>query len=51
MKLKELAELLGKDIFEVAEMLKKDKVINLSLSDREIRSKKPKDELKIMTIR
>lgn len=48
MKLKELAELLGKDIFEVSEMLKKDKVINIKLSERE--SRQQKDELKIITI-
>jgi hypothetical protein len=50
MKLKELAELLGKDIFEVSEMLKKEKVINIKLSEREIRPTQ-KDELKIMTVR
>jgi phosphoribosylformylglycinamidine (FGAM) synthase PurS component len=49
MKLKELAELLGKDIFEVSEMLRKNKVINIKLSEREKRA--TKDELKIMTLR
>lgn len=51
MKLKELAELLGKDIFEVAEMLKKNEVINLRLNDEGVRPKKAKDELKIITLR
>ncbi len=48
MKLKELAELLGKDVFEVAEMLKKEKVISIKLSERETRQQK--DELKIIKI-
>ncbi|MBW2984646.1 hypothetical protein KY361_06000 [Candidatus Woesearchaeota archaeon] len=48
MKLKELAELLGKDVFEVAEMLKKEKVISIKLSERETRQQK--DELKIIRI-
>lgn len=48
MKLKELAELLGKDIFEVSEMLKKEKVISIKLSERE--TKQQKDELKIVRI-
>ena len=48
MKLKELAELLGKDIFEVAEMMKKNKVISIKLSEREPRT--PKDELRIIKV-
>lgn len=48
MKLKELAELLGKDVFEVSKMLKEQKEITIKLSDSD--AKPQKDELKIIKI-
>ena len=47
MKIEELAELLGKSRWEVEEMLKKNDIIELKLSERKPRCSKEDDELKI----
>ncbi|MBS3100978.1 hypothetical protein J4204_02500 [Candidatus Woesearchaeota archaeon] len=47
MKIEELAELLGKSRWEVEEMLKKNDIIELRLSERKPRSIKQDDELRI----
>ena len=47
MRIKELAELLGKTQFEVEEMLKKDDVIELNLNERKQKNYREDDELRI----
>lgn len=47
MKINDLAELLGKSKMEVEEMLNKNGIIELNLSERKARRGKEDDELKI----
>jgi hypothetical protein len=48
MKIEELAELMGKSVSEVQDMLKKDDVIELNLSERSTRARRANDKLRIM---
>ena len=47
MKIDELAKLLGKNRWEVEEMLNRDDVIELNLNERKQRMNKEDDELRI----
>ena len=47
MKIEDLAEVLGKKIWEVEDMLRKSDVIELNLNERKLRQIKEDDDLRI----